>query len=53
MKILFIRHAESLNNLIEGIPNMTDENYEKLRNPDPHISELGLKQVKLLIIVSN
>jgi broad specificity phosphatase PhoE len=44
MKIIFLRHAESTNNAIEK--GITREEYTKLRNADPPLSEYGIKQVK-------
>ena len=46
MKILFIRHAQSHNNVIEAMPNISREKYEELRVQDAQISELGKLQVK-------
>ncbi len=38
MRILFIRHGESSNNLHLNLPR---EEYEKVREVDPGITELG------------
>ena len=46
MKILFIRHAQSQNNVIEETPGIPRDKYEELRTKDPHISELGKMQAK-------
>lgn len=49
MKILFIRHGQSTNNVIEEMPGMNHEKYEELRNKDPSLSENGKIQVNELI----
>ena len=41
MKIFFIRHGESINNVFEE--NFPDQ-YYNLRVPDPELSDLGLSQ---------
>ena len=38
MRILFIRHGESTNNVIL---KLSREEYEKVREVDPEITELG------------
>lgn len=42
MKIIFMRHGECSNNLHLGKPD-----YEELREPDPALSERGVRQIQL------
>lgn len=46
MRIFFIRHGESTNNIIEYMPEMTKERYDELRTDDPLLSEVGKAQVE-------
>lgn len=50
MRIIFIRHGESTNNVIEHSPEMTKELYEELRTNDPLLSEFGKAQVNIIIL---
>ncbi|CAD8083551.1 unnamed protein product [Paramecium sonneborni] len=45
MKIYYVRHGQSMNNTIN---DLSDQEYEKLRQQDPQLSEQGIKQVRLL-----
>ncbi|CAD8175910.1 unnamed protein product [Paramecium octaurelia] len=45
MKIYYVRHGQSMNNIIN---DLSDQEYEKNRQQDPSLSEQGIKQVRLL-----
>ena len=43
MQVLFVRHAESLNNYLKSMA--LDSGHARLRYPDPHLSETGYRQL--------
>lgn len=47
MKILFIRHGQSLNNLYDTTKGLSFDKYEEMYLYDPKLSDLGRKQVFL------
>lgn len=48
LRLVLVRHGESLNNVIAAREGITREQFEASREADPNLSELGLRQAESL-----